>query len=128
MVLVNLLQMCGFRFSIAHCNFNLRNKESNNDEFFVKRFSINNKIPFYSKSFKTNVNKQSTQMAARELRYNWFNQILKKEKMNYVLTAHHLDDSLETFFVNMLRSTGLDGMLGVSSQNKFKPKLFLLSL
>jgi len=126
MVLVNLLQMSGFRFSIAHCNFNLRNKESNNDELFVKRFSINNKIPFYSKSFKININKQSTQMAARELRYNWFNQLLKKEKMNYVLTAHHLDDSLETFFVNMVRSTGLDGMLGISSQNKFKIRPLLI--
>ena len=126
MVLVDLLQKSGLRFSIAHCNFKLRSEESDSDELFVKKFSLTNGIPLHTKSFNTNLRKYSTQMAARELRYDWFKNVLKNEKMNYVLTGHHLDDSLETFFLNMTRSTGIDGMLGISNQNKFKIRPLLI--
>ncbi len=121
MVLVDLFSKLNFEVSIAHCNFQLRGDESKQDEEFVKTQSEKYKIISFIKSFETtayaNANKLSIQQAARELRYNWFNDLLEKEGFDYLLTAHHLDDSLETFLINFTRGTGIDGLTGIPEQN-----------
>lgn len=121
MVLVHLLHQLNFQIAIAHCNFKLRGIESEADENFVKQFAFENKIPFYSISFQTEryaiEHKLSIQLAARKLRYEWFDQILEEEKYDYLLTAHHLDDQIETFLINFTRGTGLEGLTGIPSQN-----------
>jgi len=117
MVLINLLKRLNYDVSIAHCNFNLRNDESDLDEDFVKSYAFNNSIQFFSKSFVTQLPKHSMQMAARNLRYKWFYNILKTEKLDYIITAHHLDDSLETFILNLSRASGIEGLTGIKQLN-----------
>ncbi len=117
MVLINLLKRLNYDVSIAHCNFNLRNDESDLDEEFVKNYAFSNSIPFFSKSFITQLPKHSMQMAARNLRYKWFYNILKTEKLDYMITAHHLDDSLETFILNLSRASGIEGLTGIKQLN-----------
>ncbi|MAU63013.1 MAG: tRNA lysidine(34) synthetase TilS [Flavobacteriaceae bacterium] len=117
MVLINLLKKLKYNISIAHCNFNLRLKKSDLDENFVKKYATSNSIPFFSKSFITKLPKQSIQMAARNLRYKWFYDVLKTEKLDYIITAHHLDDSLETFILNLSRASGLEGLTGIKQLN-----------
>jgi len=117
MVLINLLNRFNYDVSIAHCNFNLRNEESDLDENFVKNYAFSNSIPFFSKSFVTKLPKHSMQMAARNLRYEWFYEILKTEKLDYIITAHHLDDSLETFILNLSRASGIEGLTGIKKLN-----------
>ena len=117
MVLIDLLYKTKHDVSVAHCNFKLRKEESDLDEEFVKKYCFENSIPFFSKNFDTNIPKHSLQMAARALRYDWFNYLLKKKKLNYILTAHHLDDSLETFILNLSRATGIKGLMGIKSNN-----------
>ncbi|MEI6864528.1 tRNA lysidine(34) synthetase TilS [Flavicella sp.] len=120
-VLAHLFQKSNFNFSLAHCNFTLRAKESDKDESFVKNLGSFLNCNVYSIKFKTNEyaneNKLSIQMAARELRYSWFEKIVKKHKLNYTLTAHHKDDVLETFLINFTRGTGLDGLTGIPEVN-----------
>ena len=115
--LARLLHENGFNFVFAHCNFNLRGKESNEDELFVKNLSKKLEIQFFSKSFGTEKyakeNKISVQMAARELRYNWFEELRSEIQAQYILVAHHRDDDLETFFINLTRGTGIKGLLGI---------------
>ncbi len=107
--------------TLVHCNFNLREKESDEDEVFVQNLSDQLKTPFLVKSFDTGQyaknHKVSVQMAARELRYKWFNEVMETEGFDYVLTAHHADDSLETFIINLSRGTGIDGLLGIPTKN-----------
>lgn len=121
MVLAHLLHQLKFDISVAHCNFNLRGDESNGDEEFVKSFCEKSGIGFFVNSFDTrkyaDLNKLSIQVAARQLRYNWFNELVEKEGFDYLLTAHHLDDSIETFLINFTRGTGLDGLTGIPQQN-----------
>ena len=121
MVLVNLFQKLKFNIALAHCNFQLRNLESDADEKFVNSYAEQNKMPCYTKKFDTinysETHKLSTQVAARNLRYNWFNEILVQEKYDYIITAHHADDVAETFMINLSRGTGLDGLTGIPSQN-----------
>jgi len=117
MVLINLLKRLNYDVSIAHCNFNLRNDESDLDEEFVKNYAFSNSIPFFSKSFITQLPKHSMQMAARNLRYKWFYNILRTEKLDYMITAHHLDDSLETFILNLSRASGIEGLTGIKQLN-----------
>ena len=121
-VLTNLLHSFKYNISLAHCNFYLRGKESNKDEVFVKELGIKLQIPTFTIQFDTNnyANEKgiSTQMAARELRYNWFEQIAKENQINYILTAHHKDDVLETFLINLTRGTGIDGLTGIPEVNK----------
>jgi len=116
-VCINLLQNLNFKISLAHCNFNLRKKDSELDELFVKKEAQNLLIPFFVKSFDTisyaNKNKISVQLAARELRYEWFDELISENHFDYLITAHHLDDSLETFLINLTRGTGLDGLTGI---------------
>ncbi|WGH27912.1 MAG: tRNA lysidine(34) synthetase TilS [Candidatus Bostrichicola ureolyticus] len=121
MVLLHVLYNLGVSIKVAHCNFKLRGKESDEDERFVHRFCLKQKIDFYSKSFDTNKysisNKLSIQMAARKLRYDWFEKLLLMLEYNYVAIGHHLNDSIETFFINLIRGTGKKGLLGISEIN-----------
>ena len=129
-VMCELFHRAGFSFGIAHCNFGLRGKESDEDEVIVEKLAGRYKVPFHSKRFPTaTIAKEkgiSIQMAARELRYLWFNEILRKEGYNCIATAHHLDDQVETFFINMLRSTGIAGFHGILPQQGsiIRPLLF----
>lgn len=120
-VLTHLLSALNFDISLAHCNFNLRGKESDLDEEFVvqlgKKLNLNVfKIHFNTEEFAKE-NKQSTQIAARELRYNWFQKLIEQNSFDYVLTAHHADDNLETFLINLTRGSGLDGFTGIPEIN-----------
>ncbi|OIQ18041.1 MAG: tRNA lysidine(34) synthetase TilS [Flavobacterium sp. MedPE-SWcel] len=121
MVLLHLLNHLNYDIAIAHCNFNLRGDESNGDEQFIRDYAKENNIEVFVASFDTNsfadTNKLSTQVAARQLRYEWFNQLLQENNLDYVLTAHHLDDNIETFLINFTRGTGIDGLTGIPQQN-----------
>jgi tRNA(Ile)-lysidine synthase len=106
---------------IAHCNFSLRGKESDNDEIFVINTAKQHKISFYVKKFNTKKfaeeNKLSIQMAARKLRYNWFAELSKQLSLTKTAIAHNLDDKIETFFINLVRGTGLQGLKGINAKN-----------
>jgi tRNA(Ile)-lysidine synthase len=120
-VLTHLLYKLEYDISLAHCNFSLRGKESNKDEEFVVELGKKFQIPTYTIKFDTEsytIEKGiSTQMAARELRYNWFSKILTKNKLDYIVTAHQKDDVIETVLINLTRGTGLDGLTGIPEIN-----------
>ncbi|CAM1339218.1 tRNA lysidine(34) synthetase TilS [Tenacibaculum aestuarii] len=120
-VLTHLLHQLNFDISLAHCNFQLRGKESDKDEEFVKNLGKKLGINTYVTRFNTNKyaadNKLSTQLAARELRYNWFDELSKEYSFEHLLTAHHADDNLETFLINLTRGTGLEGLTGIPPIN-----------
>ncbi|WP_158727969.1 MULTISPECIES: tRNA lysidine(34) synthetase TilS [unclassified Flavobacterium] len=122
MVMVHLFQQMGFNMAIVHCNFQLRGLESFEDQNFVQEYASNNNIPFFFTQFDTKAfaedYKISTQVAARELRYSWFYEILEQEQYDYILTAHHADDALETFIINLSRGTGIEGLTGIPQQNE----------
>jgi len=128
-VLVYLLNQLNFDISLAHCNFQLRGEDSDQDEKFVKKLADQLQLPIFTKSFATpefaKKEKLSIQLAARKLRYDWFKVILKENKLDYILTAHHADDSLETFLINMIRGTGLDGLTGIPERNEDILRLLL---
>jgi tRNA(Ile)-lysidine synthase len=130
MVMLQLFHQAGFSIVVTHCNFQLRGDESNEDEKFVKAKCKNWSIPFHSIRFDTNnyatQHGLSIQMAARELRYSWFHQIKEKENADWIATAHHLSDSVETVLLNLSRGTSLDGLLGIAEKNGFviRPLLF----
>lgn len=115
-----LLKDTGYNFVLAHCNFKLRGSESDNDEVFVKNLAEKMELECYVKSFNTQSyskeNKISLQMAARELRYCWFEELRKEIDAKYVLVAQHKDDDLETFFINLIRGSGIKGLLGIKSK------------
>jgi tRNA(Ile)-lysidine synthase len=99
----------------------LRGNESLEDHLFVKNYAEANDIPvfitqFDTQSFATDY-QLSTQVAARELRYNWFYELLENENFDYILTAHHADDNFETFLIHFIRGSGLDGFTGIPAQN-----------
>lgn len=129
-VMSELFHRAGYAFGIAHCNFGLRGMESDADETFVEKLAGKYKVPFYAKRFLTTKDAKekgiSIQMAARELRYQWFEEIRVKEKYHSIATAHHLDDQVETFFINLLRSTGIAGFHGILPRqgNLVRPLLF----
>lgn len=120
-VLVYLLHKLKYNIVLAHCNFKLRNNESNQDEEFVKKLGKKLNIKTLTNKFDTQKYAKdqnlSVQLAARKLRYNWFEKLTKKYKINYVLTAHHLNDNLETFLINISRGTGLKGLTGIPEIN-----------
>ncbi len=120
MVLGDLVLKTNLNFAVAHCNFQLRGKDSEEDEEFVKTYCDQNNIPFFTKKFEVKEFKESgnssTQMAARELRYKWFNELICEHSFDYLLTAHHLNDSLETFFINLSRGTGIQGLTGIKNE------------
>ena len=132
MVLANLFLINNLNFSIAHCNFQLRGKESDDDELFIKKWCSEKDIKLYNKKFSTEdyckKNKLTIQMGARELRYEWFSELIDKEKYDFIVTAHHIDDQLETFIINSIRGTGIDGLVGIPDKiNKIIRPLLMTS-
>ncbi|TYB76427.1 tRNA lysidine(34) synthetase TilS [Bizionia myxarmorum] len=120
-VLTHICHKLNLNFALAHCNFNLRGIESDADEDFVLELAEDLDVEVFIESFETETyaeeNNLSIQMAARELRYNWFHELAEQLKFDYILTAHHADDNLETFFINLMRGTGLDGLTGIPETN-----------
>ena len=118
MVLFDIFKKLNIDFCVAHCNFMLRGDESIGDEKFVKEKCEENLITFFSKSFdiknKALRSGKSIQMIARELRYSWMKNLLKDHHLNYIVTAHNLNDQFETFLINLSRGSGLKGLTGIS--------------
>ncbi|HRP31154.1 MAG TPA: tRNA lysidine(34) synthetase TilS [Agriterribacter sp.] len=121
-VLCELCHLAKFPFVIAHCNFQLRGEESNRDEMLVKSISIHYGVELFIRKFETSVyaseNKISIQVAARTLRYQWFQELAnllqtERKKPTYILTAHHADDNIETVLMNFFKGTGIAGMRGM---------------
>jgi tRNA(Ile)-lysidine synthase len=129
MVLVHLFQHFRFEFGLLHCNFKLRGDESDADMRFIHDYAEANnlqlKIGFFETEKIAKEMKVSIQVAARELRYQWFYEQMVENNVDYVATAHHLDDCLETFLINLSRGTGLEGLTGIPIQNDkiFRPLL-----
>jgi tRNA(Ile)-lysidine synthase len=129
-VLCELFHQANIKFGIAHCNFKLRGKESDGDEIFVKALAKKYDVPFYSKSFDTALyskeNGISIQMAARDLRYSWFEEIRIKEKYQYIAVAHHQNDVVETVLMNLIKGTGIAGLHGILPKKDkiIRPLLF----
>lgn len=130
MVLLDLFIRSNYNFAIAHCNFHLRGEESLRDEYFVRKFAQTNNIQIFVQDFDTysymEKEKKSLEMSARDLRYDWFNKIIKENSFTHLATAHHSDDSAETFVINLLRGTGIAGLHGIlpKSGNIIRPLLF----
>ena len=107
-------------FSLAHCNFKLRGEESDKDEQFVKELAKELNKTLWVEHFNTkayvNDHKVSVQMAARELRYTWFKDLLAEHGLKTLVTAHHADDNLETFIINLSRGTGINGLSGIPAK------------
>jgi len=120
-VLAHLCYKLNFNFALAHCNFNLRGNESDADEDFVLDLGEQLNVEVFVQNFDTEAyaeeNKCSIQMAARELRYDWFSELAQQLNFDYILTAHHADDNLETFLINFTRGTGLNGLTGIPEIN-----------
>ena len=134
-VLCALSAAAGFRFSLAHCNFKLRGAESERDEIFVKKLSEQLGVKLYLKTFDTlsvaKLNKTSIEETARNLRYDWFKQLLQESEttedpFSFLLTAHHADDNVETVMMNFFRGTGIKGLRGIQPKQSqiVRPLLF----
>ncbi len=117
-VMTHLFSKTDYNFGIAHCNFSLRGNESDTDAEFVSDLADKYNKTFHNIRFDTQnfaeKNKFSIQEAARILRYQWFEKISTEFTYNKISTAHQLDDSIETFFINLLRGTGTAGLRGIS--------------
>ena len=120
-VLAHLFAKLGASFELAHCNFGLRGKESEGDREFVEQLGSDLGVKTYVKNFDTigyvSEHKVSIQMAARELRYGWFDRLLASAPASYIVTAHHADDVLETFLINLSRGSGLEGLCGIPARS-----------
>ena len=130
-LMVQLFKLAGYQFSIAHCNFNLRGEEAQRDEAFVKLLAASLAVPFHVVHFDTKAYAEkhqiSTQMAARDLRYAWFEEVRQAEKYDCIALAHHQNDSIETLLLNLTRGTGISGMHGILPKRGklVRPLLFL---
>jgi tRNA(Ile)-lysidine synthase len=130
MVMTHMFNRLGIPTGIAHCNFSLRGEESDSDEEMVRKYAEEHKIPFFSIRFKTldfaTENGLSVQMAARELRYKWFEEIRIKNVFDSIAVAHNLNDNIETILLNLVRGTGIAGMTGIKPFNEriIRPLLF----
>ena len=122
-VLTHLCKESNLDIALAHCNFNLRDKESDGDEIFVTELADALDLEVFIESFETEAyareKKISIQMAARELRYQWFDSLRDTLQFDHVLTAHHSNDNLETVLINFVRGTGLDGLTGIPASTGF---------
>lgn len=124
-VLAHLFKSNNIPFILAHANFQLRGEESKRDENFVLELGRRIGVQVFVKKFDTNeyaqINKLSIQEAARELRYNWFSELLKiTPTINFIATAHHTDDSIETMLMHFFRGTGIEGLTGIPAWHKVK--------
>ncbi|MCX6325220.1 MAG: tRNA lysidine(34) synthetase TilS [Bacteroidia bacterium] len=130
MAMTHLFHKSGNEIGIAHCNFTLRASESDKDEEMVRKYAAEHNIPFYSTRFETKAyakkNGLSVQMAARELRYTWFEEIRKENSYDTIAVAHNLNDNIETLLINLTRGTGITGLTGMKllSNNIIRPLLF----
>ncbi len=130
MVLADLFYRAGLEAGVAHCNFRLRGDDSDLDEVLVMNKAGAYEFPFYSTSFETREvateSRVSTQMAARQLRYNWFETLAATCHYDYIATAHHVNDHVETVLLNLVRGTGLKGLRGIPGTNGkvIRPLLF----
>jgi len=130
MLMLHFFVSAGFRIAVAHCNFNLRGAESDGDEQFVSDYCDRQNITFFSKHFNTEEfafqEGISIEMAAREMRYEWFNELLNTEHFDLLATAHHQDDVIETFLINLSRGSGIKGLSGIQpkSGKLIRPMLF----
>ena len=119
--LLRILHTLGYDCEAAHCNFHLRGTESDRDEMFVRKLCKTMKTPLHTIDFATEQyaieKKISIEMAARELRYQWFAEIKEKTKADVIAVAHHQDDSVETVLLNLIRGTGINGLLGIRPKN-----------
>ena len=119
--LLHILVSLGYKCIAAHCNFNLRGDESFRDEQFTIDFTKRLQVPLCKISFETNKyaqeNRLSVEMAARELRYRWFEELLNTYDADAVAVAHHRDDSVETLLINLTRGSGLTGLTGIKPKN-----------
>jgi tRNA(Ile)-lysidine synthase len=130
MVMAHLFQQLDNETGIAHCNFSLRAEESDKDEELVRQYSLRNNIPFYIKRFDTVAyskdNTLSIQMAARDLRYKWFEEIMDEHNYDLLAVAHNLNDNIETLLINLTRGTGIAGLAGMRPKTNriIRPLLF----
>ncbi|MCZ4225466.1 tRNA lysidine(34) synthetase TilS [Pedobacter rhodius] len=130
-LMLHLFKALGVDIGVAHCNFNLRADEAQRDELFVKMLAFSLNLPFYVTHFDTKKyaaeNKISTQMAARDLRYNWFEQIRADKGYDFIALAHHQNDAVETVLINLVRGTGISGLHGILPKRDklIRPLLFL---
>jgi tRNA(Ile)-lysidine synthase len=117
MVLVSLFKTHNLKFSVAHCNFKLRADESDADELFVANWSKKNNQNYFNASFNTveycKNTKVGTQEGARNLRYKWFHDLKEIYGFDFIVTAHNLNDQIETYLINSMRGTGLSGLVGI---------------
>ncbi len=129
-VMAYLFHRSGIGFSIAHCNFHLRGNESDEDQLFVQNLSKKMKVDFHVQHFKTEeyakLKGLSIQMAARNLRYKWFEKIRRKNHFNYIAIGHNRDDVIETLLINLARGTGIKGLTGIKPRQGYivRPLLF----
>lgn len=130
-LMTHLFNEARFTFGIAHCNFKLRGDESDGDENFTQKLAGQFKVPYFNTTFDTEgfatKHKISIQMAARQLRYDWFEQIRKEHKYDYIALAHHQSDTTETVLLNLIRGTGIAGLHGILPKREklIRPLLFL---
>jgi tRNA(Ile)-lysidine synthase len=130
MAMAELFRLSAFQYAIAHCNFQLRGKAADKDEAFVRSYASDLQLDYFSRKFDTaayaSQKKISVQMAARELRYLWLEEVREQNGYQSVATAHHFNDSIETLFINILRGTGVDGLKGIPKKNQhiIRPLLF----
>jgi len=121
-VLLHFLVCEGYNVVAAHCNFQLRGNESDEDELFVSQLTEKLGVNLFTKKFSTleyaEKNKLSIQIAARQLRYSWFEELIKTNNIDKLAVAHHLDDNIETLFINLLRGSGLAGVKGIPIKNE----------
>ncbi|WP_305275107.1 tRNA lysidine(34) synthetase TilS [uncultured Bacteroides sp.] len=119
--LLCILHAAGYHCEAAHCNFHLRGEESNRDEPFVRQLCKKDEIRLHTVDFDTTryatENHISIEMAARELRYNWFEEVRNKCQADVIAVAHHQDDSVETLLLNLIRGTGINGLRGIRPRN-----------
>jgi len=129
-VLLDLFARSGYSVSLAHCNFQLRGNDSELDQQLVEQQAVKYKTPIYLTRFDTlafaKQNQLSIEMAARELRYAWFDELIAEHRFDVLATGHHLNDSIETVFLNLCRGTGIHGLTGIPVKNNkiIRPLLF----
>ncbi|MCC9138076.1 tRNA lysidine(34) synthetase TilS [Pontibacter silvestris] len=120
-VLCEVLHQLKYNFAIAHCNFGLRAEDAEADQLFVKKLAKQYDVPFFTENFNTRTfaeqEKLSIQMAARTLRYHWFEQVRRQEGYDYIATAHHSNDTSETILLNLTKGTGIAGLHGIPPKN-----------
>jgi tRNA(Ile)-lysidine synthase len=130
MVMLHLFKKANYLIAVAHCNFQLRGSEAEEDQRFVADACKSLDVPFFSKKFDTQEyakeNRLSIQVAARELRYAWFQELMEEKKFDFLATAHHVNDSLETVLLKWIHGSSLEGFAGIPVRNKkvIRPMLF----